>query len=428
MITRENITGNGRSTLFEPDEQWKEALSRRQVYIRTFGCAYNFGDSHLLESVLKELGSTIVTDPGKAEIVVINTCIVIGFTERKMIREITSYHDQEVYVTGCLPLAIPAHLQDMPHVKAIHPDSIHRAADTVQHVHEGPVAVVQTGPGCAGSCRYCITRCARGTIRSRPAEKIHADIVGCAKGGAVEIRLAGQDLSAYGHDTGDRTLATLIKAIPPLPKDARIRLGMMNPATLKPIAREVAQVMNNGPFFRFLHLPVQSGSDRVLEMMGRGYRVADILDIIEIFKAEIQDITIATDIITGFPGETEKDHEQTMNLVRRLSPGMVNVTRYSWRPGTGMDRKNELPDRIRKDRSRAVIREAYDMFQKANEEKIGSVMSVIPVEKIRPGSVMARSDLYEGVIIREDYPPGIPFFVRITDCTSHYLIGERISE
>ncbi|MDD3573609.1 MAG: hypothetical protein PHD71_01070, partial [Methanospirillum sp.] len=201
MINRDNIIKNGIFTLFEPDRQWEEALSGQAVYIRTFGCAYNFGDSDLLESVLKNLGSVIVTDPGQAEVVVINTCIVIGSTERKMIKEIASYPDHEVYVTGCLPLAMPALLQDMPHVKAIHPDSIHLAATTVPHVHDGVVSVVQIGPGCVGSCRYCITRCARGSIRSIPPEKIYEKITGCARGGAVEIRMAGQDLSAYGHDT-----------------------------------------------------------------------------------------------------------------------------------------------------------------------------------------------------------------------------------
>lgn len=428
MITRENIIKNSIFTLFEPDRQWEEALSGKAVYIRTFGCAYNFGDSDLLESVLKNLGSVIVTDPGQAEVVVINTCIVIGSTERKMIKEIASYPDLEVYVTGCLPLAMPALLQDMPHVKAIHPDSIHLAAATVPYVHDGVVSVVQIGPGCVGSCRYCITRCARGSIRSIPPEKIYEKITGCARGGAVEIRMAGQDLSAYGHDTGLWTLASLLENISPLPKTTHIRLGMMNPATLKPIARDVARVMKNGQFFSFLHLPVQSGSDRVLDLMGRGYHVADILDIIDIFRAEIPDLTIATDIITGFSGETDRDHEETLSLLRRLLPGMVNVTRYSWRPGTGMGRENELPDRIRKNRSRTIIHEMYAMFQKTNEKKLGTMMSVTSVEKLRPGSIMARSNRYEGVVIKEDYQLGVSFTVRITGSTPHYLIGERIRD
>jgi tRNA A37 methylthiotransferase MiaB len=203
---------------------------------------------------------------------------------------------------------------------------------------------------------------------------------------------------------------------------------MMNPATLKPIAQEVARAMKNGPFFSFLHLPIQSGSDHVLDLMGRGYTVADVQNIIDIFRAEMPDITIATDIITGFPGETDDDHEETVRLIRRIAPGMVNVTRYSWRPGTGMSRDHELPDRIRKDRSRAIIRESYTMFQKANEKKRGAVMTVIPTEQLKPGSVMARSGRYEGVVIREECQLGIPYMVTITGSTPHYLIGEVVRD
>lgn len=428
MSTPESDSEKVKTCVFEPDGIWEEALSGRTVCIRTFGCAYNFGDSDLLISVLKNRGSVMVTDPALADAIIINTCIVIASTERKMIKEIASYPDREVYVTGCLPLALPAYLQNHPTVKVIHPDSIHRAATMVPYIHEGMISVVQIGPGCVGSCRYCITRCARGSIRSIPPEQIHAHIARCAEGGAIEIRMAGQDLSAYGHDTGQWTLATLLENLPHLPETTRIRLGMMNPATLKPIARGVAKAMKNGPFFSFLHLPIQSGSDRVLDLMGRGYSVADIQSIIDIFRSEMPDITIATDIITGFPGETDDDHEQTMDLIRHISPGMVNVTRYSWRPGTGMTREHELPDRIRKDRSRAIIHETYAGFQKANEKKTGAVMEVIPTEELKPGSVMARSERYEGVVIREDCPLGIPCIVRITGSTPHYLIGERVRD
>lgn len=428
MSTPANPFNKDKSVRFEPDGQWEQALSGRPVYIRTFGCAYNAGDSDLLASVLKNRGSILVSDPMKADAVILNTCIVISSTERKMCREITAYPGREVYVTGCLPLGRPALLENLAHVRVIHPDSIHRAAAAIPYSHEGAVSVVQIGPGCAGSCRYCITRCARGTIRSIPPEMIYKRIAESVAGGAVEIRLAGQDLSAYGRDTGDKTLATLLEGVPPLTKPARIRLGMMNPATLRPIARQVAHAMKHGPFFSFLHLPVQSGSDHVLDMMGRGYRVADILQILEIFRSEIPDIRIATDIITGYPGETSGDHLQTRELIRQIAPAMVNVTRYSWRPGTGMTRENELPDRIRKDRSREIIREAYVMLHQRNEQKIGTVMTGVVTERIRSGSVMARSRSYEGIVIQDTIPPGVSCTVQITGCTPHYLIGQPVRD
>jgi hypothetical protein len=129
-----------RSALFLPEEEWVKALSGRLICIRTFGCAYNVGDSDLLATVLTASGSVIVSDPDLAEVMIINTCIVIASTERKMQKEISSYPDHEVYVTGCLPLALPENIQNYTTVKLIHPDSIHRAAATVPHDQKGPVS------------------------------------------------------------------------------------------------------------------------------------------------------------------------------------------------------------------------------------------------------------------------------------------------
>jgi len=242
----------------------------------------------------------------------------------------------------------------------------------------------------------------------------------------VEIRLAGQDLSSYGMDTGQESLGSLFQNIPWMSETCRIRPGMMNPATLLPIAQDVAQAMKKGPFFSFLHIPVQSGSDRVLDLMRRGYHVTDILHIISIFRSEMPDITIATDFIAGFPGETEDDHQKTLHLLHMMKPGMVNVTRYSWRPGTGMDHEGELPDRICKDRSREIIHDAYEMLLRANEVKTGRIMQVVTTESPKPGSAMARSSSYEGVVIKKDIPPGTLCTVKITECTPHYLVGELV--
>lgn len=428
MNNSDHFSGGSEDARPLSDDHWKERLSGRFVHIRTFGCCYNAGDSDILSTVLEDLGSRIVTDPESADAIVLNTCIVIGTTERKMIREMGSYPGKDVYVTGCLPLARPEILAQFPKVRVIMPDSIHHAAVYIPYIRKGSVQVVQVGPGCMGSCRYCITRRARGKIQSVPPEEIISQVVACAEGGAVEIRLAGQDLSAYGCDTHEMSLASLLEQFPSSLGRCKVRLGMMNPATLLPIAGNVARAMKHGPFFSFLHLPIQSGSDQVLDLMERGYHRKDILHILETFRSEIPDITIATDIITGFPGETEEDHVKTLDLLRLMKPGMVNVTRYSWRPGIGMSRIGELPDRIRKDRSRAVIQEAYAALLIDNTKKIGRVLLVVVTEQLKPGSVMARSSLYEGVVIREEVVLGTVCQVTITGCTPHYLIGKLVRD
>lgn len=409
-------------------DSWVEAFTRLRVCIRTFGCAYNEGDSSRLVTILESKGCTIVQDPSDADVIILNTCIVIGTTERKMVKEMRSYDGKRVFVTGCLPLARPELCQNGQVTGVITPDSIHRMSAGVSSVYSDPVHVIQVGPGCTGSCRYCITRVARGYMRSIPEESIIQSIRDASSSGVVEIRLAGQDLSSYGHDTPGFSLATLMRGVPRLSGTCKIRTGMMNPATLLPIAEEVALAMRDGSFFHFLHLPVQSGSDRVLEMMGRGYTVQDVLKIVDLFRSVIPGITIATDFITGFPGETEADHLASVGLMERMGPGMVNVTRYSWRPGTDMTREGELPERIRKDRSRDMIRIGYAAMLALNERTIGSIEEVLVTEALRPGSVMARTHSYGGVVIQGFYPPGTQLHCRITGCTPHYRIGEPVNQ
>lgn len=411
----------------DTSDSWVKALSGQRVCIRTFGCAYNDGDSSRLATILESNGCTIVTDPEDADAIILNTCIVIETTERKMVKEMQSYDGRQIYVTGCLPPARPELCQNGRVTGVINPDSIHRLSTGISPVYTDAVHVIQVGPGCTGSCRYCITRVARGYMRSIPEESIIQSIRYASDSGVVEIRLAGQDLSSYGHDTPGFSLVTLMGGVPHLGETCRIRTGMMNPATLLPIAEEVALAMRDGPFFHFLHLPVQSGSDRVLGMMGRGYTVHEVLEIVDLFRSVIPGITIATDFITGFPGETEADHLASVWLLERMRPGMVNVTRYSWRPGTGMGREGELPERIRKDRSRQLIRISYAAMRASNEKTIGSIEKVVVTEALRAGSVMARTGSYGGVVIQGGYPPGAQLYCRITGCTPHYRIGEPVN-
>ncbi|MDD1725168.1 MAG: radical SAM protein [Methanospirillum sp.] len=423
-ITRTRITmEGGEITGRDPgDQSWRQCLTNRRVYVRTFGCTYNEGDSALLKTILTGQDCLITEDPDDADVIILNTCIVIDRTERNMLRMLRIHAGKERWVTGCLPLARPDLLDEFPDVRVIHPDAIHEAAED-EVPCSGPVQVVQVGPGCAGSCRYCLTRVARGFIRSIPEDDICRSIQQASASGAVEIRLSGQDLSSYGRDTDSFSLGTLLGKVPALPGNCRIRLGMMNPGTLLPIAQETARAMKEGSFFSFLHLPVQSGSDRILESMGRGYTVRDVLEIARIFRHEIPGITIVTDFITGFPGETEEDHDLSMQLLRDLAPGMINVTRYSWRPGSLMGREDELPDRIRKDRSREMIREGYAYLLKNNEKMGGEQASVLVTEHLRNGSVMARTGSYRGVVIQREIKPGSLLNVKITGCTPHYLIG-----
>ncbi|MFY1645444.1 radical SAM protein, partial [Methanoculleus bourgensis] len=171
------------------------------------------------------------------------------------------------------------------------------------------------------------------------------------------IQLTGQDVAAWGLNRGE-SLPDLLQAITEIPGRFAVRLGMMHPAPVLRILDPLIDAYASEKMFRFLHLPVQSGSDTVLERMQRGYRAGDVIRIVDAFRERYPDMMISSDFITGFPGETDEEFRQTLDLLRRAAFVKVNITRYSRRPGTPAAALKDLPERIRKDRSRALLAEA----------------------------------------------------------------------
>ena len=403
-------------------------LSGQSVCILSFGCTYNEGDSDRLRNLLTNAECILMETPDEADIVILNTCIVIEKTERKMIRLMHDLEEKELWITGCLPAARAEILKNFPNVRIIRPEEIHAfSLGAGYHPSPGPVQVVQIGSGCLGHCNYCITRHARGHIQSIPQGEILSQIQTAVEGGAVEVRLTGQDLSAYAYDLGKPGLPSLLHAIGKIQGDFSIRLGMMNPATLAPVIHEVADALSNKNFFSFVHLPVQSGSDYVLTLMGREYTISEYLGLVRILREMVPGISIATDIIAGFTGETEEDFRATCSFLTQLKPDAINVTRYSYRPGSTAPRIGELPDRIRKDRSRELIRVGYQILKEQKEKMVGRSEEVIVTERVKPGTVMGRTQSYTCVIIPENLQIGSRHLVEFTEGRTHYLIGRVIS-
>ncbi len=375
-----------------------------------------------MREILRSVGCVLVSSYEEADSVILNTCIVIEKTERKMIR---LFRDLEaegkvIWVTGCLPSARGDILLEFPSIRVILPEEIHAVSGSSASSETGPVAVVQIGTGCLGHCSYCITRLARGRIRSTPKWVILDHVRAAIQGGAVEIRLTGQDLSAYGCDLGRPDLPSLLNHISQVEGDFKVRLGMMNPTTL-------ADILQGEHFFSFVHLPVQSGSDRVLERMERGYSVSGYLDLVRILRETVPGISISTDLIAGFSGECDDDFMATCDLLKVLRPEGMNVTRYSYRPGSTVSRDHELPDRIRKDRSRELIRIGYQILKEQKQQMVGQIYTVIITERLKEGTVMGRTDAYTGVVIQDELPVGERFMVEIIGERIHYLIGRVIS-
>ncbi len=409
------------------DGAWLDLVSGRRVYIETYGCRYNFGDSAKLIEVLKHAGSTVVSSPEEADAVVINTCTVVGPTERRMLRRLARFRDHALLVTGCMPAVQAESIRKVCDPVFIDPASIREYYRQVNTVSGNEPGIVQVAEGCLGTCTYCITRFARGRLRSVPALEIQSQIRAYACSGSAEIQLTAQDVSAWGRDAGTRLPDLLCEAAGSLSSPSMLRVGMMNPATVLDILDDLVDVFTMDRIFRFIHLPVQSGSDTVLARMERHYSVADYEEIVRVFRRKIPDITLMTDMIVGFPQETADDFSESLALIDRIRPSKVNVTRYSRRPLTPLTHEKDFPDSVKKDRSRLMQVHAERIYAAINRPMVGTTLPFVVTEVIRPGSVMARSPNYLGIVINEDLPVGTEGTARLKTDRHYFFLGERIT-
>lgn len=217
--------------------------------------------------------------------------------------------------------------------------------------------------------------------------------------GVREIQLTAQDVAAWGTEKGEM-LPDLIEKILGLEGDFAIRLGMMSPASLLPIFDRIVPFFTSGRLFRFVHLPLQSGSDQILKAMQRGHRIDEYLGMVKELRSRVPDLFLATDLIAGFPGETDGDHLLTLEALEKIAPEKVNITRFSARPGTEAAALMDLPDRVKKERSRQLSSIAEQIYHRKNRQLPGSVQPAITVEEVKPASVVARTPSYRTVILR----------------------------
>ncbi len=401
-------------------------LRNKSVYFETYGCTFNFADTEKIKEIAAANGCIIAEKPEDADAVVINTCTVVSQTERAMIRAINDYAGKEVYVTGCMPVVQREKLLELrPDIHLIMPDEIYENSERVGAVAFGNTGIVQIGTGCLGACAYCITRFARGRLRSFGKERIIAEVERQVAAGVSEIQLTGQDVSAWGADIG-KNLGELLTAINDVDGDFAVRVGMMNPATVMPHISEIAEGFTLEKIYAFIHLPVQAGSNHVLETMNRGYTREQFVEIVAAFRGLIPDARISTDFIVGYPTETEEDFKETISLIEEVRPTKVNITRFSLREGTPAAAYYDMPDWIKKNRSRSLTIAANKIYDENNAGMIGRVVHAAVTEKKMAGTVVARDRYYNNIVVKQDLPLGKKLDLRIVDHHRHYLIAETL--
>jgi MiaB-like tRNA modifying enzyme len=417
--TTEIICGN----ITDPD--MFDLFRNKRVFIETYGCRYNFGDTAKLIEILKHKGSTFVDSAKEADAIIINTCTVVGTTERRMLRRLSRFREYDLFVTGCMPAVQREAIFAVCTPTIILSETIREAYRSIRTVAGKGVAIVQTAQGCSGRCTYCITRFARGPLKSFPENEILAEILAHARAGSSEIQITAQDMSCWGRDIC-KSLPFLLKRIDDLPGEFMIRVGMMNPATMKGILDELVEAFASDHIFKFVHIPVQSGSDDVLDRMGRGYSVADFDEIVSAFKKRYPDINLATDMIVGFPGETQEEFSQSLELIERVRPNKVNITRYSRRPFTPLFSVKDCPEWIKKDRSRIMNTLAEKVYASINAGCLEKEVPFLVTETVKEGSVMARSPNYLGIVINENIPVGYEGRAILKKDRKYFFIGKRV--
>ena len=403
------------------------------VHIETFGCTANVGDTLRMRTILKTAGHKIV-EAHEADIVIVNTCTVTKRTELNVLKRMKELKEQgkKVVVAGCMAAAQPELVKSIlgEDVTMLTPLDIRDSEEQELECEldfDGVIAVIPISMGCVGRCTYCIVKQARGDLRSYAPDKLCKAVKSAVDRGAKEIRITAQDCSAYGWDgcgTNYPKLPELLKLLTAIEGDFRIRVGMMNPFTVIRILDELLDAFESEKIFNFFHVPVQSGSDKVLGDMRRNYKAADFDEIVKTIRKRFKYSTISTDFIVGFPSETEEDFGSSLNLLKTVKPEKVNITRFSPRPATEASKQKDLVEREKKRRSR-IFSDVYHRLAFAkNTELVGKELPVLVTEMGKKGGVIGRDASYRTVVIKRDLPLGSTCNVRVKEAKSTYLVGD----
>jgi len=360
-------------------------LEANSFYIQTYGCASNRADSYIISSILQK-SNYVQTSLENAEFVIINTCAVKEQTENKIkarLKQLSQTYsnipNKHIIIAGCLPHISPDYIDIVKNIiptfsAIIDLDNLNELPDIFKSIKEGKrnlilttttkidkasyfidhpegkiTGIIPISEGCQGSCTYCCVKNARGNLNCYNPENIIENVDYQLKHGIKQIYLTSQDCSTFKYN--NINLFDLVKSINNLPFKFYLRMGMINPSFLINNLDQLISIFNLDKVYQFLHIPIQSGSNKVLKLMQRPYLISQITDKIERLRTNFPYLTISTDIICGFPGETEYDSYRTINLIKWLKPEILNISKFTARPGTLAKKMKQIDSRTIKERS-----------------------------------------------------------------------------
>jgi tRNA-2-methylthio-N6-dimethylallyladenosine synthase len=388
----------------------------KRVYIETYGCQMNVADSELMFGLLDRAGYARADDPADADVMLVNTCAVRDNAEQRVIGRVGELQRHKrpgdvLGVVGCMAQRLgPALLERVPRVDlVVGPDAYRNLPDLIgmagagqrgtdtgfrswEHYEDvppvretGPTAFVTVQRGCDYRCTFCIVPYTRGPERSRRLEDVVREVAAVAEGGTTEVTLLGQTVNSY-HD-GTHDFADLLQAVGGVDGIRRVRFTSPYPTEFSP--RVIEAMAGTPAVCEHVHLPVQSGSNAVLKRMLRRYTREGYLDVVHQLRAAIPGITLSTDVIVGFPGETEEQFEETLSLVADADLDDAYTFKYSPRDGTPAVRlKDHVSDEVASARLDRLIDAVRANARRKNAARVGQVHEVLVERPARRGDLM----------------------------------------
>jgi len=416
---------------------------RKRVFVESFGCSSNLADGEFLSGCLLQAGFDLVYETADADVLIYNTCAVKSPTENRVIEELKSaakLKSKKLIVAGCLPLINLERLRNevkfdgvlgpAPGLKIVEAVKRVLGGEKVQWLESLPrakpsldlpkqaanpvISVVPVAYGCLGSCSYCCVVFARGRLRSCGTEEIVQRAQSDVRSGAREVWLTGQDMACYGRDIG-LNLVNLLQAVCRIEGEFFVRVGMMTPNYVLDMLDQLVDAFLDEHVFKFLHLPVQSGDNEVLKRMNRFYSVDDFRRIVDAFRKAVPSITIATDVICGFPGEGNEAFERTLKLIREVKPDVVNVSKFFPRPRTLAEK---MTPRVSASDVKERSRHLTELVRHTSSEKNAAWMNwtgkvLVDERGKQPGSCIGRNFAYKPIVVRSEDESLLGRFVNV---------------
>ncbi|NXB90176.1 CDKAL methylthiotransferase, partial [Vidua chalybeata] len=431
----------------------------QKIWIRTWGCSHNNSDGEYMAGQLAAYGYKITDNSAEADLWLLNSCTVKNPAEDHFRNSIKKAQEgkKKVVLAGCVPQAQPRQ-EYLKGLSIIGVQQIDRVVEVVEETIKGHsvrllgqkkdngkrlggarldlpkirknplIEIISINTGCLNACTYCKTKHARGDLASYPIEELVDRAKQSFQEGVCEIWLTSEDTGAYGRDIGTDLPTLLWKLVEVIPEGAMLRLGMTNPPYILEHLEEMAKILSHPRVYAFLHIPVQSASDSVLMDMKREYCVADFKQVVDFLKEKVPGITIATDIICGFPGETDEDFQETMKLVELYRFPSLFINQFYPRPGTPAAKMPQVPAAVKKQRTKDLSQ----LFHSYNpyDHKVGERQRVLVTEESFDSNYyVAHNPFYEQVLVPKDpLLMGKMVEVNIYEAGKHFMKGQPVSD